>query len=136
MAIFLKSNEKKLPITSNTSLHIASISKVLTATAILKLVQENHIQLDQSVQSVLPDFPYEKTTIRTLLNHRSGLPHYSRFPETIKGWNSKKVLTNHDVLDYLKRYKFLGIYALIAPRRTIFPFLITKPFTSAPETSP
>ena len=27
-------------------------------------------------------------------------------------------------------------YALIAPRRTIFPFLITKPFTSAPDTSP
>jgi CubicO group peptidase (beta-lactamase class C family) len=105
-----ESYEKKLPITSNTSLHIASISKVLTATAILKLVQENHIQLDQSVQSVLPDFPYEKTTIRTLLNHRSGLPHYSRFPETIKGWNSKKVLTNHDVLDYLKRYKLALVF--------------------------
>ncbi|WP_291118462.1 serine hydrolase domain-containing protein [Flavobacterium sp. UBA6135] len=102
--------EKKIPVTSNSSLHVASISKVITATAILKLVQDNHVQLDQTVQSILPDFPYEKTTIRTLLNHRSGLPHYSRFPETIKGWNSKKVLTNHDVLDYLKRYKLALVF--------------------------
>ncbi len=97
--------EKKIPITSQSSLHVASISKVITATALLKLVQDNYLQLDQTVQSILPAFPYEKTTLRTLLNHRSGLPHYARFAESIKGWNSKKVLSNQDVLDYLKRYR-------------------------------
>ncbi|MFN3640473.1 MAG: serine hydrolase domain-containing protein, partial [Flavobacterium sp.] len=58
------------------------------------------------VKTYLPDFPYESTTVRTLLNHRSGLPHYSRFSESVKGWNHKKTLTNSEVLDYLKRYRF------------------------------
>lgn len=97
---------EKKPINTQSALHLASVSKVLTATLILKLVQENKIALDEKVQTYLPDFPYTQTSVRTLLNHRSGLPHYSRFSEYIKKLNSRKVLTNEDVLQYLKKYKF------------------------------
>jgi hypothetical protein len=61
------------PIDSLTGIHLASVSKVLTATAILKLVQEDNIMLDQKVTDWLPKFPYKDITIRMLLNHRSGI---------------------------------------------------------------
>ncbi|MDI9257209.1 MULTISPECIES: serine hydrolase domain-containing protein [Flavobacterium] len=99
-------------INANTAIHLASVSKVLTATAILKLVQEDNVMLDQKVTDWLPRFPYKKTTIRTLLNHRSGLPHYSNFPGVLKkSWNRKKVLTNQDVLDVMIKHKIKPIFA-------------------------
>lgn len=103
----LSNIKNKTEITAATPMHLASVSKVLTATAILKLVQEDNLMLDQKVTDWLPKFPYKNTTIRTLLNHRSGLPHYSRFSGLLKKrWNSKKVLSNQDVLDLLIKYKF------------------------------
>jgi CubicO group peptidase (beta-lactamase class C family) len=99
-------------IDANTSIHLASVSKVLTATAILKLVQEDNLMLDQKVTDWIPKFPYKNVTIRTLLNHRSGLPHYSNFPGIMKkAWNRKKVLTNKDVLDLIIKQKFKPIFA-------------------------
>ncbi|MCB0443000.1 MAG: beta-lactamase family protein [Flavobacterium sp.] len=112
----------KTPISKTTALHLASVSKVMTATLVLKLVQENKIDLNEKVQTYLPDFPYQNTTVKTLLNHRSGLPHYSRFSESVKGWNTKKTITNEDVLDYLKRYKF----ALLAKNDTKFNYCNTN----------
>ena len=96
---------QKTAINEHTAMHLASVSKVLTATLILKLVQQNKIDLNEKVKTYLPSFPYQNTTVKTLLNHRSGLPHYSRFGELIKGWNSKKVLTNADVLTTLSKNK-------------------------------
>lgn len=93
----------KTPIKNNTPIHLASVSKVLTATAVLKLVQNNKIDLDQKVNTILKEFPYPNTTIRTLLNHRSGLPNYARFEVLLKNWNRKTVLTNQEVLNILVR---------------------------------
>ena len=109
----LSNVKNNTPINAGTAIHLASVSKVLTATAILKLVEGNNIQLDQLVTDWLPDFPYKNTTIRMLLNHRSGIQHYSRFPDLLKkSWNRKKVLTNQDVLDVLIDKKVKMIYRL------------------------
>lgn len=97
--------KEKEAITKTTPLHIASVSKVLTATLILKLVSENQLSLDQKVQTILPDFPYVNTSVRSLLNHRSGLPNYARFGETIKGWNTKKIVSNQNIVDLLVKHK-------------------------------
>ena len=110
-------------ITVNTPLHLASVSKVLTATAILKLVDNDNIMLDQKVTDWLPSFPYKSTTIRTLLNHRSGLQHYSRFPELLKkGWNRKKIVSNQDILDLIVKHKF----KLLTPHDTRFDYCNTN----------
>ncbi len=119
---FANQRTKEL-ITSNTPLHLASVSKVLTATAILKLVESDNLMLDQKVTDWLPKFPYKSTTIRTLLNHRSGLQHYSRFPELLKtGWNKKKILTNQDILDLMAKHKF----KLLTPHDTRFDYCNTN----------
>ncbi len=96
---------KKTVNEESTPLHLASVSKVLTATLVLKLVQENKIDLNEKVKTYLPSFPYQNTTIKTLLNHRSGLPHYSRFEVLIKGWSRRTMLSNQDVLDILSKNK-------------------------------
>ena len=98
--------KSRKPIKRSTPLHIASVSKVLTATAVLKLVDTKKISLDQKVTSILPSFPYKTISIRMLLNHRSGLQKYSRFTETPGVWNSKKVLSNTDILSLLNKHKF------------------------------
>ncbi len=93
----------KTKIDENTSLHIASVSKVITATAILKLVEAKEIELDQKLKTILPTFPFDSITIRTLLNHRSGLKNYGYFTNDKKVWDPKIILKNQDVLDILAK---------------------------------
>jgi CubicO group peptidase (beta-lactamase class C family) len=89
-------------ITSTTPLHIASVSKVLTATAVLKLINANRIKLDQKVNTILKEFPFPDITIRTLLNHRSGLRNYAYFTDRDKNiWDRHNILTNQDILTIL-----------------------------------
>lgn len=90
---------EKTNMTKNTPLHIASVSKVLTATAVLKLVNADKIKLDQKVNTILKTFPYPDVTVRMLLNHRSGLRNYSYFTDRDKSiWDRHNQLTNQDIL--------------------------------------
>lgn len=58
---------------------IGSVSKVFTAAAAMKLVEDGKLDLDRPVTEYLPDFTmadarYAQITTRMLLNHTSGLP--------------------------------------------------------------
>lgn len=89
-------------ITAETSVQIASVSKVLTATAVLKLVNAGKIDLDQKVNTILKTFPYEDCTIRMLLSHRTGMRNYAYFTDHDKSvWDRHNQLTNKDILDLL-----------------------------------
>lgn len=92
---------RESPMTADTPLHLASISKVLTAMAILKLAENTKIHLNKEVSAYLTDFPYEKVTIEDLLNHRSGIPNYLDFSDDKKYWDNTKMMSNQDVLDVL-----------------------------------
>ncbi len=87
-------------IKANTPTHIASVSKTFTAMAVLKLMQEGKLQLDDEFSKYFPAFNYTGVTIRSLLSHRSGLPNYLYFMEEL-GWDKKAFIQNKDVLDYL-----------------------------------
>ncbi|MFC6262417.1 serine hydrolase domain-containing protein [Flavobacterium panici] len=89
-------------ITAETPVQIASVSKVLTATAILKLVNAGKIDLDQKVNTILKTFPYEDCTIRMLLSHRTGMRNYAYFTDHDKSvWDRHNQLTNKDILNLL-----------------------------------
>ncbi|MEL6140040.1 MAG: serine hydrolase domain-containing protein, partial [Bacteroidota bacterium] len=63
---------------------IASITKPMTAVAILQLVEKGHLDLDVPIQEYLPSFPKKKEgdiTIRHLLTHTSGVPAYKSAKE-------------------------------------------------------
>ncbi len=87
-------------INASTSLHIASVSKTFTAMAVLKLQELGKLNIDDSVTHFFPDFNYPGVTVKTLLNHRSGLPNYLYFMEDA-GWNKDSVIENKDVLKWL-----------------------------------
>lgn len=87
-------------VNASTPFHIASVSKTFTAMAVLKLAQDGKLNIDDEFVKYFPSFNYPGVTIRTLLNHRSGLPNYVHFMEQLK-WNKKKYVLNEDVLDYL-----------------------------------
>lgn len=96
--------EGNIPNSPNTSFYIASISKSITSTAILQLKEEGELQLDQPLDTIFPDLPSEWTstvTIRNLLNHTAGIPDYIR-----NGW-VKDGMTNSQVFNKLKSYKYL-----------------------------
>lgn len=97
--------EKKEENRKDKPLHIASVSKVLTAAVVLRLVDEGKIGLDDKVSKYLPNFYFDDITIRMLLNHRSGLRHYGYFIETDVKWDRSKRITNQDILDLINSGK-------------------------------
>ncbi len=91
---------KKDSINENTALHLASTGKTLTAVAILQMIQDGKLSLEDSLQKFFPEFPYSGITVRMLLSHHSGLPNYLYFI-TDSIWDKTKKVTNQDVLDIL-----------------------------------
>lgn len=98
---------KKDSLTENTSLHIASTTKTFTGIAILRMIQEGKLDLNDSITKFFPGFPYPGITVKMLLNHRSGLPNYlyfmskEKWEKLSKERGSKQYVTNTDVLDHL-----------------------------------
>lgn len=99
---------KQMPIDENTPLHVASVSKTMTAMAVLKLVEAGKLKMEDNIIKFFPKFPYKDITVFSLLSQRSGLPKYEHFDQSIKPAPEelkKEFLTNQDVLDMLIRYK-------------------------------
>lgn len=61
----------------DTKFNLASIGKLFTSVAIMQLIEEGRISIDDTLIEVMPDYPNkadaEKITIRHLLMHQSGL---------------------------------------------------------------
>ena len=110
-------------VTDSSSFHIASVSKTFTAMAVLKLWQDGKLGIDDEFSKYFPTFDFPGVTIRTLLNHRSGLPNYVHFMENM-GWNKKINITNTDVFDFLITRK--GEMKDIAPPNTRFTYCNTN----------
>lgn len=91
----------KDPLTDTTSFHLASTSKPFTAMAILRMVQENKLSLNDPVDHFFPGLPYPGITVRMLLNHRSGLPNYVHFMGDNKKWDTHVMVTNENMLNFL-----------------------------------
>ncbi|WP_210421061.1 serine hydrolase domain-containing protein [Lacipirellula limnantheis] len=64
--------------TPQTNFRMASVSKQFTATAILLLVDQGKLSLDDTLDKFFPGFPEygKKITVKQLLTHTSGLPDY------------------------------------------------------------
>ena len=110
-------------ITANTPMQIASVSKTFTAMGVLKLWQDGKLNIDNELSTYLKKFNYPGVTIRSLLNHRSGLPNYLYFMQKL-GWDEKITVTNQDVLTYLVEKK--GAIENIAPPDKRFTYCNTN----------
>jgi len=70
--------ENQVPARADSSYRMASVTKPMTAVAVLKLVEEGKIDLDAEVQTYVPYFPRKSkpVTVRQLLAHQGGISHY------------------------------------------------------------
>ena len=67
------------PVEIGDRFEVASVTKPLTAMAILKLVDDGELELDQPVAEVLQGFPQKSITIRQLLTHVAGYPSHIKY---------------------------------------------------------
>jgi serine beta-lactamase-like protein LACTB len=70
--------ENHVPATEFTLYRLASISKSLSATGAMKLVEKGNLELDDPVQKYCPVFPQKSgaITTRLVMGHLAGIRHY------------------------------------------------------------
>lgn len=106
--------QRHLRATPDTLFHAGSVSKVLTAMEVLRLVDRGELALDDEITRLLPDFAIrsrfpdaEPISVRALLSHHSGLPS-----DRLNGmWTSRPV-------DLKTLERQLADDSLVAPPRT------------------
>jgi CubicO group peptidase (beta-lactamase class C family) len=81
---------------------LASVSKMFTAAAIMKLHEKKKLHFNDKVNQYLPLFPYPEVTIRNLLNHRSGLPRYMVTSDEY--WPRDSMMNNTDMHNLMVDY--------------------------------
>jgi CubicO group peptidase (beta-lactamase class C family) len=92
----------------NSQFELASVTKTMTSTAILLLMERGKLKLDQNVKDFFPDFPYDGVTIRLLLTHRSGMMNYVYFTDDLYRklhLNQRKGITNAEEMALIAKYK-------------------------------
>ncbi len=83
----MANKENKVAAATSTVYSICSISKLFTSIAIMQLYDAGKLRLDDSIQTILPNYNLKQqyngsgpVTIRSLLTHSSGLPREADYP--------------------------------------------------------
>ncbi|WP_409340452.1 serine hydrolase domain-containing protein [Paenibacillus sp. MBLB4367] len=75
---------ERSPIDRHTRFNIGSVTKIITGSLIVKLIEDGLLTLTTSVQTIIPSFPFSDVTVLHLLTHTAG---YEGFDEP---WPSKE----------------------------------------------
>lgn len=80
----VRSIEKNNPVSEHTIFHTASVSKLFTSSAIVKLANDGQLSLDDKLHKIIPELQFKderikKISIEDLLNHTSGLPDVGNY---------------------------------------------------------
>jgi serine beta-lactamase-like protein LACTB len=95
-----------VPATGNSVYNIGSVSKVITAVAILQLLEQGKISLADPIQKYVPGFPDKGSpiTLKHLLTHTSGIRHYRKtdFPDSEDNENKRPIATFEEAIKIFK----------------------------------
>lgn len=96
--------ETGAPATPDTVYELASVTKQFTATAVMMLVEEGRVKLEESILTYLPDLPeaWKPVTVRHLLNHTSGIRSYTSLPAFLA--NLRKDYTQAELIRLVAGY--------------------------------
>jgi CubicO group peptidase (beta-lactamase class C family) len=80
----MKHDDPSRPVTPETLFHMASITKPFVATAIMQLVEQGKLDLDDPVIKHIPyfrlkDSRYKEITVRQMVTHTSGMPDVANY---------------------------------------------------------
>lgn len=109
-AFGLSNLELTVPNTTQTIFECGSVSKQFTAAAVMLLIQEGKISLDDDVRKYIPELPvYDQIiTIRHLLSHTSGLKDWGAL-YSLTGWpRTTRAYTQSLSADIVFRQKSLN----------------------------
>ena len=73
-AVGFRDLSDKLPRREDSVFQLASITKQFTAAAVMLLVRDGLLSLEDEVTKYYPEIPYPGVTIRHLLTHTGGIP--------------------------------------------------------------
>lgn len=98
--------EEKIENKLTTRFAIASNTKQFTATAIMQLVEQNKISIDETIDKYFPDYKYgSKITIKNLLQMRSGIPDYlNELDLFMRDEDTKNILKEYESNVYYDKY--------------------------------
>src|SRR5690606_7613908 len=100
---FGQQNLTEINSDKNTKYQIGSITKMVNATLIFKLIEDKQLQLDDKLSTFFPDMPNaDKISILHLLNHTSGLGDVN-FKDGTSKWLKEKKETNEAILNQIKQ---------------------------------
>ena len=107
--------ELGVPVTVATRFEIGSITKQFTAAAVMMLVEEGKVSLDQEITTYFPDMPksWGPITVRHLLTHSSGIQEYLEIQNLLE--ETARPGTSHD--DIAKMF-FTKLKSEFAPGQT------------------
>ncbi|MBQ6117227.1 MAG: beta-lactamase family protein [Oscillospiraceae bacterium] len=106
--------ENTLPITEDTIFQLASVSKAFTATAVMLVMRQGLLSLEDKLTKYFPELTaYEGVTVRQLLNHTSGIPDYFDDADWfINIWTEeKRVPGNDEILRFLAQTEAKAYFA-------------------------
>ena len=95
--------ELSVPATENTVYQLASVTKTFTATAVMMLVEDGKLGLDDKITARLPDLPaaWGEVTVRHLLCHTSGIKSYTSVKDFHK--TARKDYSRREILDLVAK---------------------------------
>jgi CubicO group peptidase (beta-lactamase class C family) len=99
------------PIGPRTGFRLASVTKQMTAAAIMLLVRDGRLRYEETLTQALPGFPAygNEVTLRHLLTHTSGLPDYESLMERAETekrqpiWTPERQVRDDEVLALLEK---------------------------------
>ncbi len=101
--------ERGGPNDSTTRFEAGSVSKQVTAAAVVLLAQRGRLSLDDDVRRWIPELPeLGRVTVRMLLTHQSGWRDWRNLAEMTRWTSEDAAWTNADVLALLSRQRALN----------------------------
>ncbi|MCA1615126.1 MAG: beta-lactamase family protein [Acidobacteria bacterium] len=102
--------ERKVPATPETVYQIGSVSKQFTAAAVMRLVEQKKVRLDDPLTKYLPDYPTRghRPLVRHLLGQTSGIKEFF----TVRGFDEMESgpperYSRQDLIDLFKKEPFV-----------------------------
>lgn len=91
--------ELSVPLEPDHVFRLASVSKQYAAAALLNLVEEGRVALDDPLSNYLPDYPTGEVTIAQLLNHTSGIKSYTGIEGYMTSAKIRADLTTEELVE-------------------------------------
>ncbi|WP_349351260.1 MULTISPECIES: serine hydrolase [unclassified Flagellimonas] len=90
--------DSKVAVDKNTLFRVFSLTKLITATGVFQLIQDEKLRLEDKISKYLNDLPlqWQEIKIGNLLSHSSGLPDIVKYNST---------LTDQELMDKLSKDK-------------------------------